>query len=165
MDKLSVEKIISGGQTGVDRAALDFAIDSAISHGGACPKGRFAEDGVLLDKYHLYEVGNNEDDLSTNYAMRTVENIMQADGTLIVVPIYPMPIGWSDGTVMTINKAKELNKPYFIFQIAHSDIDSIRDWLRINNVKMLNIAGPRESNFPGIYQNTFSLLKQIFQVT
>ena len=97
-----IDKIISGGQTGVDRAALDFAISHSIPHGGACPKGRIAEDGKHYEKYQMYKVGTDERELSINYSLRTIENIKQSDGTLIIVPVYPIPEGVSDGTNMGV---------------------------------------------------------------
>ncbi|QDP73273.1 molybdenum cofactor carrier [Legionella israelensis] len=161
---LPIDEIISGGQTGVDRAALDFAISHSIPHGGACPKGRFAEDGKLSEKYQMYEVGTDESQLSVNYSLRTVENIKQSDGTLILVPVYPIPEGVSDGTKMTIKKTKELKKPVFVYQFGHSSVEDIRDWLKQNKIKILNVAGPRESNFPGVYHKSYALLEALFSL-
>ena len=73
-----IRKIISGGQTGVDRAALDAAIKLAIAHGGSIPKGRITEDGPLPDTYNLKETR------SSSYAERTAKNVQDADGTLII---------------------------------------------------------------------------------
>ena len=160
-----IDKIISGGQTGVDRAALDFAISHSIPHGGACPKGRIAEDGKLSEKYHMYQVGTDENELSINYSLRTIENIKQSDGTLIIVPVYPIPKGVSDGTNMTIEKAKELNKPILIFQLGHSEAEDIRDWLNQNKIRILNVAGPRESNNPGVYCESYALLEVLFSLS
>ncbi|WP_133127745.1 putative molybdenum carrier protein [Legionella nagasakiensis] len=161
---LPIDKIISGGQTGVDRAALDFAISHSIPHGGACPKGRFAEDGKLSEKYQMHEVGTDENELSINYSLRTIENIKQSDETLILVPVYPITEGVSDGTKMTIEKAKELNKPFYVYQLGHSRVEGIRDWLKQNKIKILNAAGPRESNFPGVYYESYALLEALFSL-
>jgi len=73
-----IQKIISGGQTGADRAALDFAIKRGIPHGGWIPKGRKTEDGTLPEKYHLLEMPTG------SYSKRTEKNILDSDGTLIV---------------------------------------------------------------------------------
>lgn len=160
-----IDKIISGGQTGVDRAVLDFAISHSIPHGGACPKGRVAEDGEISEKYQLYEVGTDEHELSINYALRTIENIKQSDGTLVIVPVYPIPEGVSDGTNMTIEKAKELSKPFLIFQLGYSRMEDIRDWLNQNKIKILNVAGPRESNFPEVYHESYTLFEALFSLS
>ena len=98
---LPIKKIISGGQTGVDRAALDVAIALKIPHGGWCPKNRKAEDGAIPLHYHLQETP------STDYAERTRRNVHDADGTLIMIQNPP-----TGGTLLTINTAKELNKDY-----------------------------------------------------
>ena len=87
---MPLKKIISGGQTGVDRAALDIAIELGIPHGGFCPVGRRAEDGMISPKYNLIE---ND---SIKYAGRTIENVLSSDGTLL---LYKSLI--SNGTALT----------------------------------------------------------------
>lgn len=93
-----LKKIISGGQTGVDRAALDAAILLKIPHGGWCPKGRLSEVGKIPDKYLLKETE------SSDYSERTKLNIHDSDGTLIFVPSTPIKV--TDGTLLTIQKSK-----------------------------------------------------------
>ena len=73
-----IKRIISGGQTGADRAALDFAIDKGIPHGGWVPIGRLAEDGQIPDRYHLSEMNTK------SYPKRTEQNVKDSDGTLII---------------------------------------------------------------------------------
>jgi hypothetical protein len=150
-----IELIISGGQTGVDRAALDAAIFNNIPHGGTCPKGRLAEDGVLDKIYNLIETD------SSDPAVRTVLNIKNSDATLIFVPSLPLKI--TDGTILTIDTVKNLNKKHLIIDLASAfQRSDIVKWVIESNARILNVAGPRESSSPGIYNATFSLLKPIF---
>ena len=144
--------IISGGQTGVDRAALDFALNHNISCGGWCPKGRKADDGVIPARYSLKEVG------SVNYPVRTRQNIIQSDGTLIMYDNKFDP-----GTGLTLQLCKKLDKPIKVIRLRDdsSSVDLLR-WINKNGIKILNIAGPRESSEPGIYKKTYSFLVKIF---
>ena len=134
---MEVKKIISGGQTGVDRAGLDFAIENRIPHGGYCPKGRISEDGKISGSYNLIETA------TSNYKERTEKNLIESDGTLIINKGK-----LSGGTLLTANLCKKHKKPLFIV-----DLDSITEeikekfkfWIKDNNIEILNIAGPRES--------------------
>ena len=153
-----IEVIISGGQTGADRAALDAAIKLNIPHGGWCPKGRLAElGGTIPEKYLLKETP------SSDYSERTKLNIRDSDGTLIFVPQMPLKV--NDGTILTIQEVKDKNKPYIIIDLSHKpDCHLIAEWVKINNIKVLNIAGPRESQSPGIYQVCLHYLVEILPV-
>lgn len=154
-----LEKIISGGQTGVDRAALDAAIKLNISHGGWCPKGRKAELGeVIACHYQLRETDSDD------YSVRTILNIKDADGTLIFVP--SLPVTTNDGTILTIQGVKKSKKPYLILDLSKEDnLDNeINTWLEKYNIKTLNIAGPRESQSPGIYEKVFNLLTKTLRL-
>lgn len=147
------EKIVSGGQTGVDRAALDFAIQHAIPHGGWCPKGRLAEDGVLDAKYALEELANG------SYRQRTKRNVMDSDGTLILNSGY-----LDGGTLATLKFAQQLHKPHHIVQFDDDigvAIMSVLEWVRENRVTTLNVAGPRESKRPGVYRLTLDFMKRL----
>jgi len=151
--RTKLEKIISGGQTGVDRAALDVAIELNITHGGWCPKGRKAEDGVIPAKYHLQETP------SDRYSERTEWNVRDSDGTLIIIK-KPPPTG---GTKLTIDKAMQLKKPCFIFDLSKEpQTDDFIIWITTNNVRTLNVAGPRESQNPGIHDITCVVLRKLF---
>lgn len=152
-----IEKIVSGGQTGVDRAALDVAIKLNISHGGWCPRGRKAEDGVLTEQYCLCETDSDE------YSERTKLNIRDSDGTLILVPSTPIKV--TDGTILTITEVKEKNKPYLIIDLAKDTdaISKIIEWAEMNKIRVLNFAGPRESQSPGIYKLASELLSTLFE--
>ena len=148
------ERIISGGQTGADRAALDFAIVSDYSHGGWAPRGRKAEDGCIALKYQLTELPEG------GYRQRTRRNVEDSDGTLIV------NLGALDGsTRATKIFAEKAGKPLFVAQVddgvtAEMAADVLA-WLRAHDIKTLNLAGPRESKRPGIYQLTTALLEAV----
>lgn len=133
------ERIVSGGQTGVDRGALEAAIALGIAHGGWCPRGRLAEDGSIPSRYDLVE---NE---SSNYKVRTTQNVEDSDATLI---LHKRPL--SGGTLLTKRVAARLHKPYASFEIDDRNADRIRDWMQEIRPLVLNIAGPRESLEPGI---------------
>ncbi len=148
-----VKKIISGGQTGVDRAALDAALESGLSCGGWCPKGRKAEDGPIDARYPLRETS------STNYAVRTEKNVRDSDGTLVLTKLGRK----SAGTALTIKLAQRHKKPYLVKDLfARKDLEPVKIWLEVNRIRALNVAGPRESEIPGIYKRSFDFLKELF---
>ncbi|TAK78497.1 MAG: molybdenum cofactor carrier [Gammaproteobacteria bacterium] len=151
-----MDKIISGGQTGIDRAALDVAIKLNIPHGGWCPKGRKAENGIIPDYYQLQETETDD------YSERTKLNIRDSDGTLILVLTTSIKV--TDGTILTIQEVKEKNKPYLIVDLSiKKDPESVVKWLADKNIKVLNVAGPRESQSPGIYHQGVGFLESIFK--
>ena len=144
-----LDKIISGGQTGVDRAALDSAIALDIPHGGWCPAGRRAEDGTIPARYHLVETDAPE------YVDRTRKNVEDSDGTLILNSKQ-----LEGGTAATLAFARSLNKPVMVIDLDDPpETDAIRNWLAANRIKHCNVAGPRESKRPGIYRQTCSYLR------
>lgn len=144
-------KIISGGQTGVDRAALDVAIELGIDHGGWCPAGRKAEDGQIPPHYRLTETRE------TNYVTRTRLNVRDSDGTLILT------LGeTSGGTLKTILIANELGRPLLLVDLNRPvDSSVFHDWLSTNRIKVLNIAGPRESKYAGIQSRASKYLRDL----
>jgi Circularly permutated YpsA SLOG family len=145
-----LDKIISGGQTGVDTAALDVAIALRIPHGGRCPKGRLRENGIIPLLYTLKETE------SSDYSERTKLNIQDSDGTLIFLPLNKII---TDGTRLTIQEAEKRNKPHLIiYCFEEEQSDQIKSWLNENNIGILNIAGPRESQAPGIYTQCYDFL-------
>ena len=159
-------EIISGGQTGVDLAALDTASVFGIHCGGWCPKGRINEEGTIHKKYELKEIHGDYNTDKENYDARTKANIKDSDGTLIFVPSYPLPPAIQDGTLLTISEAKKQKKPFLIIDLsrpASEGIVSISDWIETHAIVTLNIAGPRESTCPGIYKQTTSFLLEMFQ--
>jgi hypothetical protein len=136
-------KIISGGQTGVDRAALDFAIDHGIEHGGWCPQGRLAEDGRIDAKYHLRETGSAAND------DRTQQNVLDSDATVIVVREHRL----TGGTALTQDVAIQADRPVMVLCESDGAVVSasrLRAFVRRHQVKILNVAGPRESEAPGL---------------
>jgi hypothetical protein len=132
--------VVSGGQTGVDRAALDVAIALGIPHGGWCPRGRRAEDGTVPARYTLVEHA------SSDYAARTEANVVDSDATLILARG-----ALGGGTALTRDLARRLGRPCLVVDLSASpDPRAVRDWLATNDVGALNVAGPRESQRPGI---------------
>jgi hypothetical protein len=146
-------KIVSGGQTGVDRAALDAAISLGIEHGGWCPRGRLAEDGPIPPEYRLKETA------SPDYPVRTERNVLDSDATLI---LYRDAL--SGGTELTYRLAAQHKKPVFAVDLEQRlQYKKIRQWMVDNRVKVLNVAGPRESQNPGIAAKSEAFLKKLFK--
>ena len=146
-----LDKIVSGGQTGVDRAALDAALSQGLAIGGWCPAGRRAEDGSIPDRYPLSETR------SRDYAVRTRRNVRDADGTLV------LNAGALDGgTLVTVAYAGQRRKPHLVVQLdepCHARPEQVAAWLQANGIRILNVAGPRESKRPGIYRQSSEFLK------
>ena len=147
--------IISGGQTGVDRAGLDVALDLGLTYGGSIPKGRKAEDGPIDQKYeNLTELASGE------YRLRTKKNVMDADATLIITMGRPR-----GGTAHTLRVALSLDKPHLVVDLQTKEeaevFEEIRGWLNRQRPRILNIAGPRESKVPGIYRMAYRLLRAV----
>lgn len=133
-------KLISGGQTGVDRAALDAAIVLGIPHGGWCPRGRLAEDGRIADCYQLQETD------SPDYPIRTERNVLDSNATLILCRGCP-----SGGTELTLRLAEQHGRPCLVIDLdSEADPADVCRWLQKHAVETLNVAGPRESQSPGI---------------
>ncbi len=149
-----IQKILSGGQTGVDRAALDVAILLGIPHGGWCPQGRLAEDGVIPPHYHLTETD------SPLSEVRTERNVADSDGTIILTKGEP-----TGGTAYTLEKAQQYHKPFLVIDLAQLSEEEasqkIQDWLSLHSPSLLNVAGPRESKCPGIYEATKRILLSV----
>ncbi|HET7463135.1 MAG TPA: putative molybdenum carrier protein [Longimicrobium sp.] len=144
-------KIISGGQTGVDRAALDLALELGMECGGWCPAGRWAEDGPIDARYPLRETP------SADPAERTGWNVRDSDGTLLLTG------GASPGTELTRDIAQRLDRPVFTWPAdAAEDVGLFRRWLHVYAVRTLNVAGPRESEAPGIYLQARRILRSYF---
>ena len=156
-------RIVSGGQTGVDRAALDAALARGVSCGGWCPAGRRAEDGPIAEKYSLTETE------SQDYAERTLANIRDSDATLILTHRrFPGQCdAMSAGTRLTAEAAAKFDRPLFIAYLAAGasgarSLTDITDWIGEQKILVLNIAGPRESECPGIYAAAHGLLLKLF---
>lgn len=145
--------IAAGGQTGVDRAALDWAIRHGLPHGGWCPRGRRAEDGPIDARYDLQETA------SASYARRTWLNVRDSDATLI----FNQGL-LEDGTLETLRCAESLRKPYRVLQLDGDNLEQVTltvvGWLKIGCFARLNIAGPRESKRPGIHARASAVLER-----
>jgi hypothetical protein len=154
--RIAVRCIVSGGQTGVDRAALDFAIERGIGHGGWVPKGRRAEDGPLAAVYRMAETK------SSAYSQRTRKNVLDSDATLI---IHEGEL--SGGTSLTAGYARRSGKLLLLIDLAKTTIaDGAREtrkWLLENPVSILNVAGPRASQNPEIHGKTRALLEKVWE--
>jgi hypothetical protein len=152
-----IQKIISGGQTGADRAALDFAIKHNLPYGGWVPKGRKTEDGTLPEKYHLQEMPTGQ------YSKRTEKNVLDSDGTLIVS--HGILTG---GSALTRELAKQHRKPWIHIDLGTTLCPDaarmIQEWVGRNGIKVMNVAGARGSKDPEIYQAVMELLEEMKQV-
>lgn len=150
-----LSKIISGGQTGADRAALDAGLELGFPIGGSCPAGRMAEDGPISSVYNLTEIGGG-------YRQRTRQNVVDADGTAIFYRSYVR-----GGTEATVLFCIRQGKPYKLIDIELVEPDHaaklLMDFVREFNIATLNVAGPRSSGCAGIYdyvKRAVSLLVQ-----
>jgi hypothetical protein len=152
-----IEKIVSGGQTGADRAGLDAAIEMDIPQGGWIPKGRKTEDGGLPEKYQLKEMP------TSSYAARTEQNVIDSDGTLIVSHGK-----LNGGSAMTRQLAKKHKRPWMHVDLEKTNFSKaameVRAWVTQDHITVLNVAGPRGSKDPEIYEDTRKLLKAASQL-
>jgi len=142
--ELAKLKIISGAQTGVDRAALDAALDNGVETGGWCPEGRLAEDGVIPERYPVQVLPG------AGYPERTRQNVLDSDGTVIIYFGYP-----SGGTGQTILRCIEAKKPYLLIDGEELSVERaaarIGEFLDRFGISALNAAGPRASGEPRAY--------------
>jgi hypothetical protein len=150
-----LRKVVSGGQTGVDRAGLDAAVNAGFPIGGYCPKGRLAEDGTIPEKYPMTEMDSPE-----SY-YRTEKNVQDSDGTLILNKGE-----LTEGTRLTHDFAIKYGKPSLIVQLDAAEIvkpEHVIRWLDAQYISILNVAGPRESKCQGgIYAEAFAYLERVF---
>jgi hypothetical protein len=150
--------IISGGQTGADRAALDFAIEHDIPHAGWCPRKRLAEDGPIAPRYRLRETP------SRKYSQRTEWNARDSDATLLFT-IAPQVVG---GTALALEWARRLGKPVLHLHRGGGATDEATDaaakqllhFLAEHDIGRLNVAGPRASQEPEIGEFVRQVLRR-----
>lgn len=149
-----LKKIISGGQTGADQAGLDAAIENNIPHGGAIPKGRQTEVGVLPDKYSLEEM------TTKSYPKRTEKNVVDSNGTVIFT--HGKLTG---GSLLTRKKAIDHNKHVLHLDMDKTDVDEavclLKVFIHTNNIDILNVAGSRTSKDAKIYGATYAVISTI----
>lgn len=149
-------KIVSGGQTGADRAALDVAIKHRFPYGGWIPKGRLTEEGTLPEEYCLQEMATRE------YPKRTEKNVVDSDATLIIS--HGKLTGGSD---YTRKMAEKHNKPWLHLDLSKMSLDHavrlLNSWVTDTGLQVLNVAGPRASKDPAIYDVTFKIIEGLFQ--
>ena len=153
-----IEKIISGGQTGVDQAALDVAINLGIDCGGWCPPGRMCKNGRIPSRYPLKETPSDKSEAAPGVprSRRTEWNVRDADATLLLLP---QNLKSDKGCEWTLQCALNYQKPIFIIDpFAENAISKTRLWLESIVIKILNIAGPSEGTCPGISEQTTKLL-------
>ena len=155
--RISLNKIISGGQTGVDRAALDAALALGLDRGGRCPKGRRAEDGAIPE---IYPIGETE---SESYEERTRLNVQESDATLI---LKHGPL--EGGTLLTNDLAQGLGRPFLVIDLSETPnlgdaAAGVARWITGEKIATLNVAGPRESTQPGIYETAREFLEAVLR--
>lgn len=148
-----LKKIISGGQTGADVAGLDVAIKHGIPHGGAIPKGRLTEEGLLPEKYALQEM------TTKSYPKRTEKNVVDSDGTAIFTSGK-----LTGGSLLTQKKAIQHDKPVIHLDMNKFTVeisaDLLKDFIQKNGIEILNVAGSRGSKDPEIYTKTSLVLEK-----
>jgi hypothetical protein len=159
MRRQKITTIISGGQTGADRAAFDFALENGIEIGGFVPQGRRAEDGRIGERYpHLIETKTR------NYSERTRLNIEHSDATLILSNEK-----LTGGSRLTERLAERRRKPCLHLEFSSVEMDdaveSAKKWLDSVDCRKLNVAGPRASTDPEIYEKTKTFLARLFSLT
>jgi predicted Rossmann fold nucleotide-binding protein DprA/Smf involved in DNA uptake len=151
---VNIRKVVSGGQTGADRAALKWAIENNVLHGGYCPKGRLAEDGPIPTSYALVETKTDK------YPERTKLNVEQSNATLVVVGESKL----TRGSKLTVTHAEKKQKPVLVVfaagaeQPTEAQVAEVRSWLEKHDPMVLNVAGSRASTSPNIYAFTRALL-------
>jgi hypothetical protein len=150
---MSEIRIVSGGQTGVDRAALDAALQAGIACGGWCPEGRKAEDGRIPEAYPLTELAKG------GYPERTLQNVMKSDATVIIY--FGKPTG---GTALTIEFCHKEGKPYLLIDAERLSIQAaterIGNFVSQHRLSVLNVAGPRASGVPGAYDYAYQVISK-----
>jgi hypothetical protein len=141
--------IVSGGQTGADRGALDAALAAGLPCGGWCPRGRRAEDGIIPARYPLRETPTAE------YPQRTAWNVRDSDGTAI------LHCGRVDrGTALTERRARHEGRPVLLLDVRSARPQELAAWIEKEGIARLNVAGPRESRAPGLQVAVTDFLRE-----
>ncbi|MGD9157886.1 MAG: putative molybdenum carrier protein [Desulfobacteraceae bacterium] len=151
---MSIKKVISGGQTGADQAALDAAIEMGVKHGGWVPLGRLTEKGRLPGRYKMQEIN------AIDYDQRTELNVMDSDGTLLFS--HGKLAG---GSALTKKLARKHLKPCLHVDIKviseYKAVEIIKSWLEVRKIETLNVGGPRASESPVIYDTVLNIMKSV----
>ena len=142
----------------MDQAALQAALDLGIETGGWCPPGRFCEEGIIPERFTLKETKHDRSDNASHVprSLRSEFNVRDSDATLVISPLKEDP-----GTMWTIECRRVYDKSCLIIDPLSDDPQVVRDWLRSNTIGILNVAGPGESSFPGVFQIAYSFLIKI----
>lgn len=144
-------KIVSGAQSGVDRAALDAAMERGVEVGGWCPEGRTASDGVIPAKYPVRELAG------AGYRQRTKQNVMDSDGTAVFY--FGFPVG---GTELTIRLCIQEKKPYVLIDAEELSVDRAAEkillFIKLQSLSVLNVAGPGADREPRGYNFTEAVI-------
>jgi hypothetical protein len=151
---MALIKIVSGGQTGVDRGALDAALAAGFSCGGWCPEDRAAEDGPIPERYPLTPLANG------GYRERTRRNVQDSDGTAI---LFHQKLG--GGILLTVNLCKRAGKPLVLLdasQLSESAaVDAVLRFVEEHEVRVLNVAGPRSSGWAQGYAFSLGVVRAL----
>ena len=151
-----IEKLISGGQTGADIAALDVALKHDFAHGGWCPKGRRSEDGPIPLRYNVFETR------SESYLQRTEWNVRDSDGTVV----FTIAVRVTGGSLRTIEFSKKHGKPCIHISLSGGSLFDpalqLQEFVKKHGIKRLNVAGSRESKEPGIHRQVMKVLEDAF---
>ena len=157
----TLRKVISGGQTGVDQAALRAARDCELEIGGWCPPGRLCETGVIPAEFPLRETPEERSPDAANVprSQRTEWNVRDSDGILVIGKT-----GAEDpGTRWAIECAGRYKRPLLICQLDEPDAArKIERWLMANGIEVLSVGGPSESRAPRIGHSAYAMLRKIF---
>ncbi len=154
MTRHTIEAIVSGGQTGADRAALDWALDRGVPHHGWCPEGRLAEDGTVPVRYVLEETPVR------GYIVRTEWNVRDSDGTVVLT----LDENVTGGSLATLRFAQKWNKPHIHIAQEHAGDPARRlaEFVIEHRIAYLNVAGPRASGVPNIGEFVYSVMSDAF---
>ncbi|HEX4630351.1 MAG TPA: putative molybdenum carrier protein [Chthoniobacterales bacterium] len=165
----SLRKVISGGQTGVDQAALRAARDSGLEIGGWCPPGRECETGVIPAEFPLQETERQCSSAAPDVprSQRTEWNVRDSDGTLVITMggnRSGRPTSNDSGTEWTIECARRYKKPLLVCNVDDPKARSkIQPWIDGNRMSIVNIAGPSEATVSGVGERAYSLLRRVFE--
>lgn len=154
---VKLKRIVSGGQTGVDRAALDAALGAHFPCGGWVPGDRMAEDGVIPERYPLIALPNG------NYQQRTRLNVVDSDGTALLYSDF-----LTSGTRLTCDLCALLNRPYILISARETPdpnaaADAVLKFIQDNGIEVLNVGGPRASGWPAGYGFSRTVISEVIR--